>query len=103
MATSAPRRKIRWNDADDAALDAILALEKTWAERHGNVTLAHLGLDARLRTLSVEATCVAHGNFEREWVGCLGEFLPDEIACDLHGPDGRACGLPSKVRAAEIH
>ena len=68
-----------------------------------HVTFADLGLDVRLRTLTVEASCVAHGNFEREWVGCLGEFLPDEIACDLHGPDGHACGLSSKVRSAEIH
>ena len=103
MATTAPRQRPHWNAADDAALDAILSLERVWDERHGRVTLADLGLDARLRTLSVEATCVAHGNFEREWVGCLGEFLPDEIACDLHGPDGRACGLPSKVRSAEVH
>jgi hypothetical protein len=102
MTTSAPRRRVRWSAADDAALDAILALEGAWDEKVGHVTLADLGLDARLRTLSVEATCAAHGNFAREWVGCLGEFLPDEIACDLHGPDGRPCGLASKVRAAEI-
>lgn len=103
MTTTAPRRRSRWNDADDAALDAILALERCWDDGDGHVTLAELGLDARLRTLSVEATCTAHGNFEREWVGCLGEFLPDQIACDLHGPDGRPCGMPSKVRSAEIH
>jgi hypothetical protein len=101
MTTSAPRR-LRWNDADDAALDAILSLERIWEEKDAHVTLADLGLDARLRTLSVEATCVAHGNFAREWVGCLGEFLPDEVACDLHGPDGHPCGMASKVRSAEI-
>ena len=103
MTTSAPRHAIRWNAAADAALDAILALERIWHEKDGHVTFADLGLDVRLRTLTVEASCVAHGNFEREWVGCLGEFLPDEIACDLHGPDGHACGLSSKVRSAEIH
>lgn len=100
-ATSTPRHA-RWTAADDAALDSILALERIWDEKGGHVTLADLGLDARLRILSVEASCVAHGNFAREWVGCRGEFLPDEVACDLHGPDGRPCGLPSRVRSAEI-
>ena len=102
--TSTPRRKsVLWSAADDAALDAILSLEQIWDEKHGHVTLADLGLDARLRVLAIEANCIAHGNFAREWVGCLGESLPDEIACDLHGPDGRACGMPSRVRSAEIH
>ncbi|OLC57990.1 MAG: hypothetical protein AUH85_01935 [Chloroflexi bacterium 13_1_40CM_4_68_4] len=102
--TSTPRRTaVRWSAADDAALDAILSLERIWGEKGGHVTLADLGLDARLRVLSIAANCIAHGNFAREWVGCLGELLPEEIACDLHGLDGRACGMPSRVRSAEIH
>ena len=100
--TSAPKRRGRWSAADDAALDAILALERAWKAKRGRVTLADLKLDARLRTLQVEATCTAHGKVVRQWVGCVGEFLPDEVACDLHGPDGQPCGLPAKVQSAEI-
>ena len=70
-----------WTDQDDALLDAILELEKTWDERDGLVTLATLALDARLVTFVVSGLCPHHGQFVADWTGRCTDPVPTEAHC----------------------
>ncbi len=86
--------KVR-RDLDDAALGAILALEKIWRRAHegyewrldrwgegpSRVSLADLGLDARVRTLTLLATCPPHGAVPLEWTGRLADEPPTSARC----------------------
>ena len=75
------RRGREWTDQDDAMLDAILGLEKIWAERGGAVTLAMLELDARLVTFVVSGLCPRHGQFVADWTGRCTDPIPLEARC----------------------
>ena len=75
------RQGREWTDQDDAMLDAILGLEKIWAEGGGRVTLAMLELDARLVTFVVSGLCPRHGQFVADWTGRCTDPIPLEARC----------------------
>jgi hypothetical protein len=70
-----------WTERDDDMLDAILALEKIWEERGGQVTLAALAIDARLVTFVVSGLCPRHGQFVADWTGRCTDPIPLEARC----------------------
>jgi hypothetical protein len=79
--TRTRRAKRAWSAEDDRSLDAILALRRAWYTRGGRLTLAALGLDARVVTFVVSGLCPRHGQFVREWTGRILDPLPLEARC----------------------
>lgn len=81
--------------AEDLALEALLAIERSWeqAHRYGEPTpdlwgegpsrlrLLDLGLDARLRSHALLGTCPFHGRFMTEWTGLVDERPPEVARC----------------------
>ncbi len=89
-------------DAQDWALDAILALRATWDAKGGAVTLADLGLDARLRTLLLTAVCHRHRMFVSERTLLIDELIPAELECPMAGLDGTPCGRRARVFTVDL-
>lgn len=98
-----------WTDEEDAALDAILTLQKLWTIRHrahawrldkwgegpSLLTLADLGLNVGLLARSLSAVCPLHGRFRRLWSGLSLKERPRKIACP--GRRGVVCGMSYPV------
>jgi hypothetical protein len=90
----APRQR-EWTDDDDALLSSIVALRTLWNGHGGRVTVAELGLEARLVTLVVSGVCPRHGQFVAEWTGRVADRPPLEARCPAGG--GTRCAEISPV------
>ncbi len=80
-------------EAEDLALEAILALRERWdAARRGRraVTLQALGLDLAEQRRYLSAVCPNHGRFHRLWSAPVVADRPERIACP--GAWTVACG-----------
>lgn len=99
-----------WRGVDDFALEALLALEELWERKHrgfpwkldrwgegpSRVTFADLGLDARIRTLTLIGVCTRHGKFEHAWVGRYEDEVPHAARCPVVDAEG-ACEISSRL------
>lgn len=100
----------RFSVAEDAALEALLAIEHAWERAHrgqepvedvwgegpSRLRLADLGLDARLRDHALVGICQRHGEFTVEWTGFLHEEPPDFARCTATA-DGQRCPLSAAL------
>lgn len=95
---------------DDVALEALLAVAGVWERRHrgfrwrldrwgegpSRVTLADLGLDARLRTVTLMGVCSRHGKFFLQWTGRYEDEAPHAARCSLVDGAG-ICDISSRL------